>query len=62
MMSFCPKKSEKVTLLGEAKKSKSLKLPQNFLNYVLQWYPTGDQKNFVLKIGCENEKKNDNIK
>ena len=31
-------------MLGEKKKSKTLKWPQKFLNYVLQWYLTGDQK------------------
>ena len=36
MPSFYAKKSEKTKLLSEKKKSKSLKWPQKFLNYVLQ--------------------------
>ena len=36
MTSFYAKKSEKIKLVGEDKKSESLKLLQMFLNYVLQ--------------------------
>ena len=40
--------------------SKTLKLPQNFLNYVLQWYPTADQKTFCIlfwKLDVKMKKK-----
>ena len=66
MMSFCAKKLEKTKLLGEEKKLKSLKLPQQFLNYVLQRYLTSDQKKICIyfkklninpKLREENEKK-----
>ena len=36
MTSFYAKKSEKIKLVGEDKKSESLRLLQMFLNYVLQ--------------------------
>ena len=46
MMSFSAKKSGKKILLG--KEIKSLKWPQKFHNYVLQWYQTGDQENCIF--------------
>ena len=36
MTSFFAKKSEKNNIAGSGKKSKSLKWPQRFFNYVLQ--------------------------
>ena len=48
MTSFYAKNSEKTKFSGWGKKSKSLKWPQNFFNYVLQWYLTGDQKRFCI--------------
>ena len=65
MTSFSAKNWRKTLLLGE-KKSKSLKWPQKFLNYVLQWYLTGDQKKICIyfwnldinaKLKEKNEKK-----
>ena len=55
MTSFSAKKSQKTTLLGEEKTSNSLKWPQKFLNYVLQWYLTGDKKkmHLFLKSGYQ---------
>ena len=52
MTSFSAKKLEKATLLGEEKKYKCLKWPQKFVNNVLHWYLTGDQKKieFVSEI------------
>ena len=47
MMSFSAKKLEKNNIAGWGKKSKSLKWPQKFLDYVLQWYLTSDQKEFA---------------
>ena len=55
-------------IAGCGRKSKSLKWPQKFLKYVLQWYVTGDQKEFCIyfqkleinaKLKEQNEKKND---
>ena len=48
MTSFSAKKLEKNNIAGWGKKSKSLKWPQKFLNYVLQWYLTGDQIKFTF--------------
>ena len=48
MTTFSAKKSDKNNIAGWGKKSKNLKWPQNFLNYVLQWYLTLDQKNFAF--------------
>ena len=68
MTSFSAKKLEKNNIAGWGKKSKSLKWPQKFLNYVLQWYLTGDQKKICIyfwnlhinaKLKEKNEKKND---
>ena len=68
MTSFSAKKSEKNNIAGWGKKSKSLKWTQKFLNYVLQWCLTGDQKNICIyfwnlhinaKLKEKNEKKND---
>ena len=65
---FLQKKLEKNYIAGWGRKSKSLKLPQKFLNYVLQWYLTGDQKKICIyfwnlhinaKLKEKNEKKND---
>ena len=50
MTSFSAKKLEKNKIAGWGKKSKSLKSAQNFLNYVLPWYLTGDQKKFAAFI------------
>ena len=36
MTTFSAKKSDKNNIAGRGKKSKNLKWPQNFLNYVLQ--------------------------
>ena len=47
MMSFSAKKLEKNNIAGWGKKSKSLKWPQKFLDYVRQWYLTSDQKKFA---------------
>ena len=55
---------EKSNIAGWGKKSKSLKWPQKFFNYVLQWYLTGDKKNCIYfwkldintKIKEQNEK------
>ena len=57
MTSFCAKKSRK-KMLGEENKSESLKSLQKFLNYVPQWYLTGDQK----KIGIYFWKLDINVK
>ena len=69
MTSFSAKKSEKKNnIAGWAKKSKSLKWPQKFLNYVLQWCLMGDQKETCIyfwnlhicaKVKEKNEKKDD---
>ena len=48
MTSFSAKKLEKNNIAGWGKKSKSLKWPQKFLDYVLQWYLTGDRKTFAF--------------
>ena len=45
-------------MLGEENKSESLKWLQKFLNYVPQWYLTGDQK----KIGIYFWKLDINVK
>ena len=45
-------------MLGEENKSESLKSLQKFLNYVPQWYLTGDQK----KIGIYFWKLDINVK
>ena len=58
-------KIRKSNIAASGKKSKSLKLPQNFLNYVFQWYPTGDQKNFCLlfwKLDVKMKKKMASLK
>ena len=48
MTSFYAKKIRKNKIAGWGKKSKSLKWAQKFLNYVLRWYLTGDQKKFAF--------------
>ena len=51
--SFYAKKSEKRKLVGEDKKSESLRLLQMFLNYVLNDIEPLIKEIFVfLKIGC----------
>ena len=58
MMSFCPKNSEKVKLLGEEKNLKVWNW--NYLNDVLQSYPTGDQKKcciYFWKLDVKMKKK-----
>ena len=52
MTSFSAKKLEKNNIAGWGKKSKSLKWPQKFPNYVLQWYLSGGQKKikFISEI------------
>ena len=67
MTSFSAKKIEKKNnIAGSGKKSKSLKWPQKFLNHVLQWYRSGDQKKICIyfwnldinaKLKEKNEKK-----
>ena len=53
MTSFYAKKSEKRKLVGEDKKSESLRLLQMFLNYVLNDIEPLIKEIFVfLKIGC----------
>ena len=47
MTSFSAKKSKK-KFAGWGKKSKNIKWPQKFLNYVLQWYLIDDQNNLCL--------------
>ena len=65
MTLFSAKKLEKTKLLREEKKSKSLKWSQKFLNYVLQWYLTRDQKEtciYFLKIDINGKLKEQNEK
>ena len=63
MTSFSAKNLNNIA--GWEKKYKSLKWPQKFLNYVLQWYLAGDQKKCIYfwnldinsKLKEKNEKK-----
>ena len=66
MTSFSAKKIRKNNIAGSGKKSKSLKWPQKFLIYILQWCLTGDQKKICIyfwnldindKLKEKNEKK-----